>query len=364
MKQETYEVTADSLPAARDLARMRMPKGFFLVSERVVSDGCPITITETAARSEVAFASARAKVPAGARIIAEKEVRAPGIVTRRLSAVNEASARTMAEGTLDKTSAIQTVSLAIPGKKGFLGIGRTLHQFEINILNKAVVEVTHKADARIVTTAGDQIANWDALLSIVKEINDPMSATDLLSQYGFQILFALLKSKIDEPSYFEGVPFISITKDIVEKARRYVEHPPVPSLMAVFGMGLPSDRYVIMSGGKIGRKSNPQIDALIVQVAECLRGRGNFSLNDAAGIANAAYDAIVHYKNISLVYYFFALPYIETVLYSKTISPNEALISVYKGVEGLLLEIYDELGEGQLITDARVRDKVMQMLKA
>jgi hypothetical protein len=49
---------------------------------------------------------------------------------------------------------------------------------------------------------------------------------------------------------------------------------------------------------------------------------------------------------------------------SKNLSPEDALITVYKGVEGLLLEIYDELGEGQVITDDRVRDKVQQMLTA
>jgi len=363
VKQETYEITADSLQAARDQARVRIPEGFHLLSERVLSDGRPVTLTETAEKSESAFAAARARVPAGAHIVAEKEVHAPEPVTLRLSAESAASARKQAESKTDKTSVLQAVSLTIPGKKGFLGIGRTPNQYDIHILKKAVVKVTHKTDAKIVITAGDQIASWSALLSVIKETKDPMSATDLFSQFGYQILFALLKAKVDEPSYFHGIPFVSITRDIVEKARRYVDHPPVPGLLAMFGMDLPSDRYVIMSGGNIGRKSPPQTDALIVQVAGCLLGRGTFNMNDSVGVANAAYDAIVHYKNISLVYYFFALPYFESVMHSKKLSPNHALITVYKGVEGLLLEIYDELGEGQVITDDRVRDKVQQMLK-
>jgi hypothetical protein len=363
MQQETYEITADSLQAARDQARSRIPQGFYLLSERVLSDGRPVALKEIAENSESAFAAARARVPAGAHIVAEKEIHAPELVTLRLSAESEDSARRQAESKKDKTSVIQTVSLATPGKRGFLGIGRTPNQYEIHILKKADVEVTYKTDAKIVVTVGDQIASWSALLSAIKEMKDPMSATELFSQFGYQILFALLKAKVDEPSYFEGIPFVSITQGMVEKARRYVDHPRVPRLLAMFGMDLPSDRYVIMSTRDIGRKSNPQIDALIVQVAGCLRGRGTFNMNDSVRIAKAAYDAIVHYKDIPLVYFFFALPYFQSVMQSKKLSPNDALITVYKGVEGLLLEIYDELGEGQIITDERVRDKVQQMLK-
>jgi hypothetical protein len=363
VKQETYEITATSLQEARNQARARMPKGLHLLSERILSDGKPVTLRESAATSESAFAAARARIPGRARILTEREVQKPEATTLRLSAESEDAARKQAQGKLESTSLLQDVALAIAGRKGFLGMGRTPNQYDVHILKKAVVEVTYKTDAEIVVTVGDQIASWSALLSVIKETEDPMSAADLFSQFGYQILFALLRAKVDEPSYFEGIPFAPITKQVVEKARRYVDHPPVPGLLALFGMGLPADRYAVMPGGKIGRKSNPQIDALIVQVAGCLRGLGTFNINDSVRIANAAYDAITHYKDIPVVYFFFALPYFESVVNTKKLSPNDALITVYKGVEGLLLEIYDELGEGQIITDDRVRNKVRQMLR-
>ena len=363
MKHETYEITADSLQEARNQARARIPQGFHLLSERVLSNGKPVTLKETAEKLEDALEAARARVPARARILSEKIVQAPETMTIRLSADSEDSARKQAESKIGKTSVIQTVSLAIPGRKGFLGIGRTQNQYDIQILKKAVVELTYKTDAKIVVTVGDKIANWSALLSVLKETKDPMSATELFSEFGYQILFALLKAKVDEPSYFEGIPFVPITKDIVEKARRYVDHPPVPGLLALFGVELPPDRYVVMSGGNIARKSNPIIDGLIVQVAGCLRGRGTFNIHDSVRIANLAYDAIAYYKDIPIVYFFFALPYFESVMQTKKLSPIDALITVYKGVEGLLLEIYDELDEGEIITDDRVKNKVQKMLK-
>jgi hypothetical protein len=362
-KQETYEISADSLQAARDEAAARMPEGFHLLSERVLSDGEPVMLTETAEESERAFAAARAKVPAGAHIVAEREVRAAELVTLRLAAESEASAREQAESKTDETSTLQTVSLTLPGKKGFLGIGKAPNQYEAHILKKAVVEVTYKTEAKIIVTVGDQLDSWTALLSVTKTTQSPMSAPELMSQFGYQLIFAILSGKVDDPSFFEGIPFVPITTDIVEKARRYVDHPPVPRLLAFFGATLRSDRYVIMEQGKIGRKSNPQIDVGIVQVAGCLQGRGLIDPNDATGIASAAYDAIVHYASLPLAYYFFALPYFESVLRTKELSPGDALISSYKGTEGLLFELYDELGEGQIITDDLVREKVRQMLK-
>lgn len=206
-----------------------------------------------------------------------------------------------------------------------------------------------------------EIDNWATLLSVLKEIKDPLSATDLFSRYPYQILFVMLKAKIDEPSFFNGIPFAEITQDHVDKARRYIDNPPIPTLLAVFGVGsLPSDRYVIMSGGNIGRKSNVAIDHLIVSVAQCLKGQRY--LNDNYAISNAAYDAVIHYQAIPLVSYFFSLPYLESAISTKMLSPNDALISVYKGVEGLLLEVYNELGEGETIDDDRVKRKVLQML--
>ena len=62
--------------------------------------------------------------------------------------------------------------------------------------------------------AGDQITSWNTLLSVIKEIKDPMSATELLSKFGYQVLFALLKGKVNEPSYFEEIPFVLLFHSI------------------------------------------------------------------------------------------------------------------------------------------------------
>lgn len=75
LKQETFEITAGSLDEARAQVKGKIPHGFFLLSETVVSDGRPVTIRESAETTEQARTAARSKVPSGHRVEQEKETR-------------------------------------------------------------------------------------------------------------------------------------------------------------------------------------------------------------------------------------------------------------------------------------------------
>jgi len=37
-------------------------------------------------------------------------------------------------------------------------------------------------------------------------------------------------------------------------------------------------------------------------------------------------------------------------------------MNIYKGVEGLLFEMYDELNEGQVITESRIKNKIKKLM--
>jgi hypothetical protein len=364
VKQETFETTADSLQEARKQAVARIPQGFYLQSERVLSSGEPVKLKEAADESETALATLKAKVPKDARILEEKELQAPETTTVRVSAEDEKAARAQVEKTLDKGSVVKSVSMAIAGKSGFLGIGRTIDQYDVQVCKKAVVELTYKSDAKIAVTISDEIASWLALLSALGQTKDPLAQGELLSRFPYHILFDGLRAEGKDASYFDEIPFIAVTKELVDKARRYVDQPPVPPILAlgISGGTLPPDRYTVVSGENVKRSSSMVIDSAIVSVAGCLRGRGMVSVNDPKGANAFAWEAVRYYTDIPLVYFFFVLPYLESVVESKLVSRIEALITVYKGVEGLLLQIWDELAEGQIITDDRVKNKVSQML--
>ena len=213
------------------------------------------------------------------------------------------------------------------------------------------------------------VTSWSTLLSSMLEIHksvkettaeNPVLASSLFENYAHQVIYVFLTGKLNEPEYFQSIPFGQIAPDMVARATRYVENPPVPAIVGAFIGDLSTDRYQVTSEG-VGRQTFPPIDGLIIQVASCL-ARANVNLNDEAGMGKLAYQAVRHYAGLPIVNYFFCLPYLDKAKDSKTISPQEAELTTYKGVEGLLLEIYEELGEGQVITDPLVTGKVRDLI--
>jgi len=205
MKQETFEIVAASLEEARSQAKAKIPQGYFVLSETVLSDGRAVTIRESAESTEAARIAARSKMPGGFRVEHEKETRRPEIKTIRVVADGEEVARSQAQSQLDKNSVIKKIMLAIPGKKGFLGIGRTQNQYDVEILKHAEVEIKCTSDAKLSVTICKteesikdeaevfvrkalDIINRQVVLSLVFEVKDAgdtgsvMEAANLLRQ--------------------------------------------------------------------------------------------------------------------------------------------------------------------------------------
>jgi hypothetical protein len=63
MNQETFGITADSPEEARPRSKAKIPQGFFLHSERILSDGKPVSIREIVESMEDAVVTTRAKLP-------------------------------------------------------------------------------------------------------------------------------------------------------------------------------------------------------------------------------------------------------------------------------------------------------------
>jgi hypothetical protein len=154
MKRETFEIVAASLEEARSQANARTPEECFVLSQTVLSDGRALTLREAAESTEAASKAARSKVPIGFRVDHEEETRSPEITTVRILAEGEAGARSKAQSQIDKDSAIKKITLATPGKRGFLGIGKTQNQYDVEILRYARVEIRCKSDAKLSVTIG------------------------------------------------------------------------------------------------------------------------------------------------------------------------------------------------------------------
>ncbi len=361
MNTQTIQVEAESVELARADLKTKIPAGFFIQSEEILSTGKIQTSRGMADTYTDAVSKAKANVPADSRALETKEVQKAEARTITVEAENEEAAQELVKGKIDKTDIVKSLKLTVPGKKGFWGIGKTLGQFQVMFLRQSIVEITHKKKAFIKVTVGDQITSWQALLSSLISSGASPETSSLFEQFPYHVLFGILSNKLDDPAYFNSIPFSPISPQVINLAKRYVENPRL-GMLGAFGGGLDPDRYVIKPDGKVYRKANMVIDGAIVSVADCMKGRGNISLNDTAGISRFAYDAIVHYAELPAAAFFFSLPYLDTVVTSKELSIQEARATRYKGVEGLLVELYDALGEGGLISDKMVLSKVQSLL--
>ncbi|MBN1155462.1 hypothetical protein JXB12_11140 [candidate division KSB1 bacterium] len=365
MGQKTISIVAETMQEARDKLKSEVPDGMHILSEKIISDGKQKKIKARADSTEQAFKKARSKIPAEAIMLAEKELLPFEVKTITIEAADEKEIEKKIKDQFDSGTKIKNYKLLVPGKKGFLGIGKTLNQYEVQITQQAEVEISYKTKVAITAEIGEGLTSWKQLLSISKDTKDSLSSSSLLSVYPHQILFvviAALQNKVDDDSYFKDIPFGQVSNSVIKKAQRYIDKPPVPSLMSMFGIQLPADRYSITRTGDIQRKSNPQLDGLIVTVADCLKQYGNVNITDYEKICNYAFKAIMHYSEIPIASYFFLLPYLDRIKGHKNIIVEEAKMNIYKGVEGLLFEMYDELGEGQVITESRIKNKIKQLM--
>jgi hypothetical protein len=359
MNTQSIQVEADSLELARQELKARLPSGWFVQSEQVLSDGRPQTSRGMAETDEEALAKAKAGVPSDSTILETKTVQNAGTRTIAVEAETESAAQAKLKTQLGSSDILKSFQAGLPGKKGFLGIGKTLDQFQAVVLRQAIVEITHKKKALLKVTITDQIASWEPLLAAME--NAGTGGTNLFEQFPHQALFAPIGIKLGGPAGFKDIPFVRVTPELIQRIKRYVDNPPIPPMIAAFGGSLDPNRYAVQ-GGRVGRMSNMMIDGLIASTADCLKGRGNFSLTDQAGISKCAYDAIIHYSELPAAAFCFSLPYLDKVVKSRLMVLEDFQISTYKGTEGLLLEIYEALPEGGLITDRLVLERVRALL--
>lgn len=130
-------------------------------------------------------------------------------------------------------------------------------------------------------------------------------------------------------------------------------------------LGLPQTRpeYRATAAGEIARSSSHMQDMKIVSTAKMLRGR-SVNLQDPNATARAAMEVVTHYASKPDVKTLFLMPYhvrIGQVIIGADI-PKTEICRLYTAVENMLIEIYEDLPEGGLITDAAVDAKVEEIV--
>jgi hypothetical protein len=156
MTQQIIEIEAESLEDAREQLKSRIPEGLSVLSEKIISDGNPKTVTAAATSTEAAFAKAESQIPSNANVIAKQEVSAFGQKVVTVEAFDEQTAKSLVRTQVGNDAVINDPKIAIPGKQGLMGIGKKPHQYQVEVFEQAVVEITYKTKAKISAEIGKQ----------------------------------------------------------------------------------------------------------------------------------------------------------------------------------------------------------------
>jgi hypothetical protein len=165
--EEPFEIEAGSLDEALALARSRVPPGYKIASVRILDRGGVRTVRATGDTEETAFA--RAAIPPRAAILERRTVRTPSRAIQ-VSALDEPRARALAREKAEPDESLARISVAVPGRKGFLGLGRTPGTYELTFARQAMVEVVVRTEARIGVKLGKLPNKAELLTAIGKSV--------------------------------------------------------------------------------------------------------------------------------------------------------------------------------------------------
>jgi tetratricopeptide (TPR) repeat protein len=227
-----------------------------------------------------------------------------------------------------------------------------------------------KAPAKIAATFGPSITTWAGLVHYL--FSPGVKIVDELGErLGHQVLFILHEREVMF-TYYDGIPFGHVSSTTIDKCRSLVNATQLPGMLgpmaAATGASLEPDRYDVRPDGQITRKTNAIADSAIVSVAGCLPRRNVTMLGSDLG--RFAFQAIEHYAKIPLLRYFLSLSFSQDILDEDAVFASSTalleyrlnwpkyLAQLYSASESLLLEIWDTLPEGGIITDDLVRSAV------
>ncbi len=151
-----FEIEGESLEEVRAEAKAKTPPGLFILQEKVLADGKPMTSAWTADTVEEASAVAKRNVPAGKTIVGETLTVSPGRKAIDVQAWDQASAEAKIKELIPSMNRLESLVMKIPGRKGVLGMGKTPNTYSASVFQPAIFEVYYKEKARIRVEIGER----------------------------------------------------------------------------------------------------------------------------------------------------------------------------------------------------------------
>jgi len=185
----TIQSKGTSIADVRHDARSRVPKGWYVYSERVISDGKTGTTTGKGQTEKAATQSARESLPRNA-VDPESTTRQEAATqTITVAAVTEDAARSEAIAVVGgRDSTVCECILAEDGRKGILGIGKRPPKFTVKVRKPAIVDMKYGTPAIIELILSDVLppaehyrkrydnAEFDEVIEELSSVLDSLAA--------------------------------------------------------------------------------------------------------------------------------------------------------------------------------------------
>ncbi|MBW1918589.1 MAG: hypothetical protein JRI57_11315, partial [Deltaproteobacteria bacterium] len=210
MVLQMIEFEGLSVEEARTSAKATLPPEHRIIHEEILCHEKKDVAQGVGETLEAAFEQARSRVPSGTPVVSEKVKVQPGEQMLTIKAYDEQTARDKVHSQSDLTWRIERIALEKLGRKGFLGLGKTPNSYCVKVFQPAVVEVAFiRTKARIRVQIGP-LPSIPDLLNSLKELKKVTSETwqrlkenpvrgEVAALIVLTATFTFLKEKVSDP---------------------------------------------------------------------------------------------------------------------------------------------------------------------
>jgi hypothetical protein len=235
-------IEAESLNEARQITKSKLPLGYFVLSEEVISDGVAKMKVITADSINESYLKGEELIQNGAKILEKREIKKAERRYVEVKDFNEEDATEKIKQKLSKYEIFESIKIKDKGRKGFFGVGRKPKTFLANIQQMAAVEIKYKESAKIKIRMKKLSSKYkfssiksvqDALYDLKNIIDQPRSKIDKYRNnpemerlFAVQAIFTVLipdiserfnsiinstKQLYPEDKYIQSISYLSFT---------------------------------------------------------------------------------------------------------------------------------------------------------
>jgi hypothetical protein len=166
-------IEADTKQHAKELVKLKIPKGWAIRWEEIKDYGIPKTHRCIADSLDEAFNKAQEKIK-GLKIEKSKVLSNPEFKRMNIQSFNEEELKNEVKRLCGNYAIIKSHKIITIGRKGFLGLGKEPNNYEVEIFIQAVVQIKYNPKVKIVF----HLCKASEIFGLCPDCGEPWSKND------------------------------------------------------------------------------------------------------------------------------------------------------------------------------------------